>query len=176
MIVLYTGRRGAGKTLTMVRDAYNYYCDGHNIYSNIELNFEYTYITNEEILNISKTNIKDIILVIDEIQVLIDSRRSGKNTNVNFSHFIQQIRKRNIIILSTTQFSGTVDLRLRQHVDIIARPRIDKELEICEVMYIDITAEDSYDIFYEPKTVIIVYDAKYVYNLYNTLQIVKHDK
>jgi len=53
---------------------------------------------------------------------IFDSRRSMAKQNLKFSNFIQQIRKRNIILLGTTQYSNTVDLRLRQHLDIIAYP------------------------------------------------------
>ena len=102
MIVLYTGRRGAGKTLSMVKDGYKFSLNGYKVYSNIELGFA-EYVENDWILNIHKTELHDIVLIIDEIQLLIDSRRSARKGNVDFSYFIQQIRKRNIIILCTTQ-------------------------------------------------------------------------
>jgi hypothetical protein len=176
MIVLYTGRRGAGKTLTMVKDAYKYKLNGYKIYSNIELNFS-EFMENEEIINIQKTNIENAILIIDEIQLLLDSRRSSRKGNLDFSYFIQQIRKRKIIILCTTQFSGTVDLRLRQHVDIVARPKFDKELKVCEVTYIDMTAMNDNmfmnDTDLQIPAVSIVYDAEKIFSLYDTNRIQK---
>lgn len=176
MIVLYTGRRGAGKTLSMVKDGYKYKLCGYKVYSNIELDFA-DYIENETILNIQDTLMQDCVLIIDEIQLLIDSRRSSRKGNVDFSYFIQQIRKRRIIILCTTQFSGTVDLRLRQHVDIVARPKYDKLLRVCEVTYIDLTAmNDSLFMSSENMsipTVTIVYDAEKVFPLYDTNRIQK---
>jgi hypothetical protein len=178
MIVLYTGRRGAGKTLTMVKDAYKYKEKGYKIYSNIELNFS-EFMENEDIINIQKTDIEDAVLVIDEIQLLLDSRRSSRKGNLDFSYFIQQIRKRRIIILCTTQFSGTVDLRLRQHVDVVARPKYDKELKVCEVTYIDMTAMNDNmfinDVDFQMPVISIVYDAELIFNLYDTnrIQIMK---
>lgn len=177
MIVLYTGRRGAGKTLSMVKDAYMYKKDGYKIYANIELDFA-EYMENEDILNIHKTDLEDCVLVIDEIQLLLDSRRSARKGNVDFSYFIQQIRKRRIIILCTTQFSGTVDLRLRQHVDVVARPKYDKELHVCEVTYIDLTAMND-SIFINSSeemtipSVSIVYNAETIFPLYDTNRIQK---
>jgi hypothetical protein len=176
MIVLYTGRRGAGKTLTMVKDGYKYKLSGYKIYSNIELDFT-EYMENEQILDIQKTEIRDAILIIDEIQLLLDSRRSARKGNLDFSYFIQQIRKRNIIILCTTQFSGTVDLRLRQHVDIVARPKYDKDLHVCEVSYIDMTALNDNmfmnDTDFTIPAITIVYDAENIFPLYDTNRIQK---
>lgn len=176
MIVLYTGRRGSGKTLTMVKDAYKLKLTGYKIYSNIELDFA-EFLENEEIINIQKTNIEDAVLIIDEIQLLLDSRRSARKGNLDFSYFIQQIRKRRIIILSTTQFSGTVDLRLRQHVDIVARPKYDKLLNVCEVSYIDMTAMNDNlfinDMDFQIPIITIVYDAELIFPLYDTNRIQK---
>lgn len=176
MIVLYTGRRGAGKTLSMVKDGYKYKLNEYKVYSNIELDFA-EFMENEEIINIQKTDIENAVLIIDEIQLLLDSRRSARKGNLDFSYFIQQIRKRNIIILCTTQFSGTVDLRLRQHVDIVARPKYDKELKVCEITYIDMTSiNDSMfmnDNDFQIPSITIVYDAQDIFSLYDTNRIQK---
>jgi len=176
LIVLYTGRRGSGKTLSMVKDGYKMKLNGLKIYANIELHFA-EYIENDDIINIQNTELRDCVLIIDEIQLIIDSRRSARKGNVDFSYFIQQIRKRNIIILCTTQFSGTVDLRLRQHVDILARPKFDKELKVCEITYIDLTAMN--DILYmndenfQIPSITIIYDAELIFPLYDTNRIQK---
>jgi len=181
VIVLYKGRRGAGKTLTMTKDAYNYYCMGWNVYSNIEFQFPHEYISENDIISIdADSSINNCVLVIDEIQVLLDSRRSSRGRNVDFSYFIQQIRKRNIILLCTTQFTGTVDLRLREHIDVIAKPKYSKKHEVCEVTYMDLTAIEDFDMFTEefssPPLRTIVYDCRLVYGLYDTNRIVKVGK
>ncbi len=178
MIVIYTGRRGAGKTLTMIKDAINFYHDGWRIYSNMySLNIPHTYISEEEMLGIDKhSGINDCVLIVDEIQLLLESRRSQKNTNVKFSHFIQQIRKRNIVMLCTTQFSGTVDVRLRQHIDVRVKPRIDVNLDVVFVIYEDLTSiEDEYGMQNSlrgmPDSVSMVFDARDVYGVYNTREM-----
>ena len=90
MIVVYIGRRGAGKTLTMVKDAYIYHLNGYNVFTNMQGVTFGTYITNEDILKLDKTStLKNVVLLVDEIQILFDSRRAMKSINITFSNFIQ---------------------------------------------------------------------------------------
>lgn len=171
MICLYLGRRGAGKTLSMVKDAYLYHKGGFKIISNMStLNFEHTYMTNEEILKLTKdSDIKNCVIVVDEVQLLFDSRRSMKKENITFSNFIQQIRKRNIKLLGTTQFDNTIDKRLRDHTDILALPKFEKEYNICRVKYVDPTStHDLENVTGEYENAVIKYDATMVFGLYDT--------
>ena len=171
MILMYKGRRGAGKTLTLVKDALAYYENGWQVYSNIDLPFA-SYMENSEILAIDKSSdIYNCVLILDEIQIFFDSRRGTSKQNVTFSNFIQQIRKRNIILLCTTQFSNTIDLRLRQHLDVLAMPTFLKKYPICIVKYVDLTSlEDEWVV--EAVTRTIVYDPKPIFELYNTSELV----
>lgn len=167
MIIFVTGRKGSGKTLTMVKDAINYSYDGLKIYSNFQTSVSQKILSNKEILQMDRdTDLQDCVLLIDEIQILFDSRRSPKKENIGFSNFIQQIRKRGIILIASTQYSGTVDLRFRQHVDILVKPRHYKNYDVCEVTYIDLNSIDEDNT--EPSSVTMVFDARTVYNSYNT--------
>ncbi len=174
---MYQGRRGCGKTLTLVKDATNYYYDGWKIYSNMfTLKIPHKYISEQEMLSINKeSKINDCVLIVDEIQLLLESRRSMKKENISFSNFIQQIRKRNIILLCTTQFTGTVDLRLRQHIDIRVTPRIDKKLHVVEATYYDMTSIEDYGLTKPlnniPQNITVVFDAMQVYGKYNTREM-----
>ena len=169
MIIMYKGRRGAGKTLTMVKDALSFYDNGWTIYSNFDISIPYKKISNEDIINLpNNKGIRDCVLMIDEIQTIIDSRRSMKSDNLNFSYFIQQIRKRNIILLCTTQFTRTTDLRLREHVDIIVKPKINLNYPIVEAQYFDITSEEDLG-FIESR--IIIFNPALVWGLYDTNEI-----
>lgn len=174
LVILYKGRRGAGKTLTMVKDGYRYKENGYKVLSNFKVKYA-EYIENEEILNLDKnSDLYNCVIMIDEVQIFFDSRRSMKKEAMNFSNFIQQIRKRNITILGTTQYSNTVDLRFRQHTDIVVYPNFLKEFNVCEVTYIDMTSlEDIYNQIKEPKTVKTVYNPLPVFNLYNTSEMIK---
>jgi hypothetical protein len=171
MIVMYKGRRGAGKTLTLVKDAFTYYKNGWEIVSNFHLPFA-SYMDDKDIMAIDKTSdIRKVVLCIDEIQIFFDSRRGMAKGNLTFSNFIQQIRKRGIILLCTTQFSNTVDLRLRQHLDVIATPNFIDKYPVVAVKYIDLTSiEDEW--VTEPVEKTVVYDPRPIFGLYDTEELI----
>lgn len=176
MIILYKGARGRGKTLTMVKDGYKYHQNGWKVLRNFHATFGKK-IENEEILQLAKdSKITNCVLMIDEIQIFFDSRRAMKKENINFSNFIQQIRKRGITILCTTQFSNTIDTRLRQHVDIIVYPNYSKTYNVCSAIYLDLTSiENDFDnqaLEIKPKSVEVVFDAKPVYKMYKTGEVI----
>ncbi len=173
-ILLYKGARGSGKTLTMTADAYTYWKNGWRVLANYDTSFAEP-ISNEEILLLDKeSNVENCVLCLDELQIFFDSRSSMAKQNQKFSNFVQQIRKRNIILLCTTQFVGTVDLRLRQHIDIMAYPKFHKEYPSCEVTYVDVTSiEDNIlGAVSEPKIVKIVYNPIPVFKLFRTEQMI----
>jgi hypothetical protein len=182
LIVGYLGRRGAGKSTAMVNDAYNYYLRGYKIYTNmLSVGFA-EYISEKDILILAESDgFNECVLLIDEIQVLFDSRRSSRKENVNFLYFIQQLRKRNVTLLYTTQFSRRVDVGIREHTDIVATPKIIDKTEkhkviLCAVVYEDITASMNNEMPQYFKKVFIAND---VFNLFDTkekIQSLKSDK
>jgi len=173
MIILYKGRRGCGKTLTMVKDALKFYNDGWTIYSNFDISIPYKKLSNEDIFQLPKNQkIRNCVLLIDEIQTIIDSRRSMKGENLNFSYFVQQIRKRNIILLCTTQFTRTVDNRLREHTDIVVKPQIHRHFPVVEAHYFDLTSEEDFGIL---DSRVIVYNPENIWNFYDTDEIKTSD-
>lgn len=172
MIVTYLGRRGSGKTLSMVKDAYIEYKRGRKIISNMSnIPFAY-YMSNQEILSLNKeSNIFNAVILIDEAQIFFDSRRSMKKESINFSNFVQQIRKRDIDLYITTQFANAIEKRLRDHTDIIAKVKFLKQYNLCKVKYIDITS--MVDEFEEnPTEVEVIYDATAIFKLYDTNQMI----
>lgn len=176
MIILYKGARGRGKTLSMVKDGFLYNKAGYKVLRNFDCKFG-DYISNEEILELDKfSNIFNCVIMIDEIQIFFDSRKSMKSSNINFSNFVQQIRKRGIIVLCTTQYSNTIDLRLRQHLDIIAFPNFISSLNVCEVSYLDLTRIEDSDLIIgslsKPKVLKIVFDAIPIFKLYDTNEVI----
>lgn len=170
MIVAYLGGKGRGKTLTMTKDAYDYYLMGYRVMTNMDnINFPAQIITNEQIKQINKdSNIVNCVLMIDEAQVFFDSRMSQTSGNKNFSYFIQQSRKRNIHIFYTAQFVNDVEKRLREQTDIKATPKIDEDTSVVEVTYTDLTTseEDIDGTIRPPERVTLVFDAEPVFNLY----------
>ena len=170
IIVLYRGRRGAGKTLTMVKDGLKYYLDGWKVYTNMYSIQYATRLEEEEILALADTDgFRDCIVMIDEIQTLIDSRRSMRKANVGFNYFLQQIRKRNVNLLATTQYSRRVDLGFREQLDIIVSPKmitLNSGKKLVEVNYQDLTTEEeglpaiSRRLVYDPTTIFGLYDTE----------------
>lgn len=177
MIVLYKGSQGRGKTLTMVKDGALYARDGFKIFRNFNCTFG-KFIENEDIKSFDKhAEIDNCVLMIDEIQSLFDARRSAKKENVDFSYFLQQLRKRNIILLCTTQFGHNVDLRLREQCDFLVFPNYLSEYKICEVRYLDRTRiqDDNELMGQEFKPALsppIVFDARPVFKMYNTKELI----
>lgn len=173
MIVLYKGSRGKGKTLTMVKDAYRFYKNGYRVLANFSLGFG-EYLSPDEILALNRSsNLMNCILVLDELQLFFDSRNFSRKENKDFSNFIQQIRKRNIHILGTTQYLNTIELRFRQHIDIVAYPFYDDRTCLCKVYYYDITLlEDDLD-GVQINPILVCYDARKIFNMYNTYEMLK---
>ena len=175
MIVLYKGARGKGKTLTMIKDGLKFINNGWDLYSNMKGLKIGQYLPTNYITNVDKNEKKlfNCVLIIDEIQTLFDSRVSARKENRDFSYFLQQIRKRGVILLTTTQFSNTIDLRIRQHLDIIVIPNFSKKFNVCEVKYIDLrTIEDLEFGISEPDSVTIIYNPINIFGLYDTNEMI----
>lgn len=170
LIVLYRGRRGAGKTLTMVKDGMLYYQAGWKVYTNMYSIGYAERLEEDEILSLAESDgFRDCVVMIDEIQTLIDSRRSMRKGNVTFNYFLQQIRKRNVNLLATTQFERRVDIGFREQLDIIASPKmitLASGKKVVEVTYTDLTTEGdglppiNRKIVYSPYEVFGIYDTE----------------
>lgn len=126
---IYLGKFGAGKTCTMVRDAYDLCCRYEDV----------TVLTNLKLVNFPKhTQIKELhciqdildapdntIVLIDEIGTIFNSRdfqnnnRKGKGSEpeglpkVLFQH-ICQVRHRHMVIFGTVQRWGFLEKQLRE--------------------------------------------------------------
>jgi len=116
MFRLYTGKTGTMKTLLMTRWAYGQWKKGAKILSNYRLFFSEK---NERIRYFSNLeeiySFKDGIILIDEAQVLLDSR-CWQDLPENFSYKITQHRKHGLDFCATTQHIGMIDIRARQLV------------------------------------------------------------
>jgi len=169
MIVLYKGARGKGKTLTMVKDGLKYKREGWRVLTNLE-NTPFETITSEYILSITGTSeLFNVVLLVDEIELFFDSREWKKSENSRFGKFLQQIRKRNVPILCTAQFTDLIEKRLRQQIDFVCQCSYNKELMIASGLYIDLTSVESNEI----NTFTSSYYAKPIFGLYNTNQLVQ---
>lgn len=178
MIVLYAGHRGSGKTTTLVKDAYHFHTLGWDIITNMNtISFADEVRDSQEILDILETDKTNFVLVLDEIQTFIDSRRSMRKRNVSFTYFIQQIRKRNVIILAATQYARRVDIAFREHVDVMARPRYYAEYPVIVCDYYDLTRiEEGFFIDSGYSVRRVVYDPRPVFTLFDTTEVIRNDR
>jgi hypothetical protein len=119
MMWLSIGNQGSGKTLFIVKEAYEYHKKGYKIYSNIHLKFPYEHIKYEDIVSCKYEN---AVVLLDEIHLLLGSRTSmSKKNNAITSGFCSMLRKKNITLLGTTQRLGKVDKRLRNELTFLCQ-------------------------------------------------------
>lgn len=135
MIIFLEGRLGSGKTLGQIYFPYvmSYRAGGVNIAANFDLDSRY-FIPHMklnpdfQIFRLKETeDIREFvaagggILLLDEFQRLLDARLSVNSQNIFMSQFVMFLRKLRIHAFFTSQYSGMVDLRIRQVVDVLVR-------------------------------------------------------
>lgn len=119
---LFIGKQGGGKTLYMTKVLIDNYDNKRPIYSNYTLfnldNVEYI----DDTLLIQLINDDDVdklnnsIILLDEIHVYLDSLDFMKKHNRTLQGFFSQLRKRNILLLATTQYLLNLDVRIRRQI------------------------------------------------------------
>lgn len=137
-VVLYTGRRGEGKTLTMVAEGLQYYLNGYDVYRNFSAKFGVE-IGKRHLYEIDQHNIQNAVIMIDELHLFYDSRQFMKKRNIEFSKFLAKLRKKNIIVMGTVQFKDNTEYRIRQHCDVEASMKTDTKNGVVHCVYIDKT-------------------------------------
>lgn len=128
---LAIGQQGAGKTLLITKLLVDEYRKSkRKVYSNYTLKngIEYTKITLNphrtrelgkipnilEMLDENPNVFNNSILAIDEIHLDLDSLDFMRKNNRRLQVFFSQLRKRNILLLGTTQYIMHVDVRIRR--------------------------------------------------------------
>lgn len=109
------GKMGTGKTLSMTALAgFVHKHTGAPIYANYELkNVPYTPI--KEIRQLWKA--ENGIFLFDEIWISMDSRNWANN--VRMTHWVNQTRKKKLLVMYTTQHISQVEMRVRNATDIL---------------------------------------------------------
>ena len=123
---LAIGRQGSGKTAFITKLLVDNYTNDKKVYSNYSLfgiNYEKITFDNKrhknaiDILNVIKDNpnyFNNSIMLLDEIHLYFDSRDFMKTNNRIIQNFFSQLRKRNILLLATTQYILHLDIRIRR--------------------------------------------------------------
>jgi len=105
----------SGKTLSMVREALKYHARGFKIYSNFHLEIPYEPLSLKEIFRMAEEqeSLENVVLLLDEIHILLDSRSGMKKVNKVVTFWLNQTRKMGVKLFYTTQYVHQVDKRLR---------------------------------------------------------------
>lgn len=119
MLIGICGKMGSGKTLSMTILSQFFKLQGLDVYANYTLEGSKPLKKANDILKIENG-----IVSLDEFWITMDSR-SWKN-NVFLTHWINQTRKKNLIVMYTTQTFRQIDIRVRNATDyLIFCERID---------------------------------------------------
>ena len=123
---LAIGRQGSGKTAFITKLLVDNYSNDRKVYSNYSLfGIDYEKITFDnkrnknaiDILNVINDNpdyFNNSIMLLDEIHIYFDSRDYMKRENRIIQNFFSQLRKRNILLLGTTQYVLNLDNKIRR--------------------------------------------------------------
>lgn len=176
MILGFIGTVGSGKTLSMTKQAYEYYKKGMTIYSNYHLNFPYERLdktTFDELISETR-QLQDCVILLDELHIWLDSRSSGKKKNKTITYFILQTRKRNVRLLFSTQHFHQVDKRLRDTVDILTYCTnvTDKQSLVQDGNETIFIMQESFFQYEPDKVVKRVFKANPYFILYDTREII----
>lgn len=120
MIIGIEGFLGDGKTVFMVRCGKKDYENGRKLYANIGLkNIPFIPLHIEDFLETETADkFKNCTLLIDEITLFMDCRRSSRKENIAISTLLRQSRKRDLDIYYTCQDLSETDLRLARYTSI----------------------------------------------------------
>lgn len=124
MLIGIKGGLGGGKTSVLSFIGLRQYAAGFNVYSNYKLNFpegagKVLPFKPEDLANGNwGSDGKPGILLLDELQVWMESRISTSEFNRMGTQMVLQTRKKNTHIAFTTQFFDQVDLRIRRLIDV----------------------------------------------------------
>lgn len=115
IIGIFVGIRGSGKTVGAVRQAYKDYRRGRKIYANFHLNFPYTHINIDDILNFQ--NLKNATILIDEASIAADCRNSASKQNKFTGYMLSQSRKNDVDVYFMNPDGNELDKRIRGNYD-----------------------------------------------------------
>jgi archaellum biogenesis ATPase FlaH len=124
---LAIGKQGSGKTLFITKLMYDS-LNNRTVYSNYtlfgvpfqkitlgsEIEKERGSIDILEALTENPNYFDNSIMLLDEIHIYLDSLDFMRKNNRKLQVFFSQLRKRNILLLATTQYIMNVDIRIRR--------------------------------------------------------------
>jgi hypothetical protein len=163
MIIGITGKMGSGKTLLMSIFGYFFRFLEIPVFANYSMDYRLGVETISSLKDLIE--IENGVILIDEIHLNIDSRQWYREKDIKFTHWVNQTRKRNLILIYTSQHFKQVDVRLRRATDLLIH---------ClnfgthfKFLFIDPTTETLLKILRMEKE-----KAKPFYQIYNTFEFI----
>lgn len=166
MLITIFGDIRQGKTSLTAIFAYD---SKKEVWSNFKLDIpNYHKLDYDNLLNLPN----NVDVFIDEAYTWLESRKSGKDTNVLASHILFQSGKRTINIYLNTQLLSTIDLRFRDMSNVLIECF---KHETYQLFQYDIYVKHK-GIFYFNKSVILPFSkAEQYFKIFDTFEIVKSD-
>jgi len=130
MITSFEGVMGTGKTLTAVAlAASEHFQNGKRVISNIHLNFPYTHFDMKYFMEHIQDGqeLNNCITLLDETTQYLDARRSGGRSNILWTYYTVQTRKRGVDLYACFHHIDVIDKRFRRQVDVRGTCRYQKE-------------------------------------------------
>lgn len=118
--IAFLGDLGSGKTTLMTRTAIltKKLHPQKTLYSNYKFN-NYDYVDLDLMdLYLNHQDVRDVIICIDEIYTMMDSRLSGSHRNEVESYFIAMTRKAKADLFVTMQYETFTDCRLSPFINV----------------------------------------------------------
>lgn len=157
MIIGLTGKRGAGKTLLMSALA-----KAFAEIMNVPIFSNYGLKGSQDIKRLSDLwKFQNAIICFDEIGVSIDARKW--KDNVQSTYFVNQSRKKSVLMFYTMQDPMLIDIRLRQGTDFMIFCEMRKDVIIA-------TFVDWYSKVIGIK--LQISDIKRFYDIYDTYRVI----
>jgi len=130
LVIGFVGPRGSGKSVGGARTVIlDYMLKGKTIWSNMEIGFNRIYngssipMVSQPLDRLSMEELDIVysngIIYVDEVNLMMEARRSMSQENLMFSYILQQLRKRRLTIIWSAQSEMHCDDRLRFQTDII---------------------------------------------------------
>ena len=128
-IYTFEGVMGSGKTLTAASLAcMEHYQNGRKIISNIHLDFPYQKFDVRYFMeHLQDEELNNCITLLDEAQQYLDARRSGGRSNILWSYYTVQTRKRGVDLYACFHHLDVMDKRFRRQIDVRGTCRYEKE-------------------------------------------------
>jgi hypothetical protein len=129
-VIGFVGPRGSGKSVGAARTVIlDYMLRSKTVWSNMEIGFNRIYNGNSipavsrSLDRLSLGELDEVyskgIIYVDEVNLMMEARRSMSQGNLMFSYILQQLRKRQLTIIWSAQSEQHCDDRLRFQTDII---------------------------------------------------------